>query len=290
MAYLRIRFRTGAETAARVGSALEAHGALAVTMENAEQDAFFETDLADAPDWRTQFVTGLFRAGVCATDIAASVSAAVGAALEPRIDTLPEQDWERAWLHDYQPLRISDEFWVCPSWCAPPDPAAVNLIMDPGLAFGTGTHATTALCLQWLARRSPPPVRVLDYGCGSGILAIAALLLGAEHAVGVDVDPRALMASETNARRNGVAERYQACTPNEIRTDLRVDLLMANILAEVIVSLADRLIPRVVPGGRILLSGVLDTQVNALVRRFEADFQLTYETLDNWALLIGCKK
>ena len=147
-------------------------------------------------------------------------------------DIVEDQVWERAWMDSFQPLRCGERLWICPSWQAPPDPDAVNLLLDPGLAFGTGTHPTTALCLQWLDREALTGRTVLDYGCGSGILAIAALLLGADTAVAVDNDPQALIATRDNAERNGIdPARLQTLLPEQLPDDARFDIIVANILA-----------------------------------------------------------
>jgi len=159
-----------------------------------------------------------------------------------------DKDWEREWMDDFKPLRFGDRLWIVPSWHDAPDPHAANLLLDPGLAFGTGTHPTTALCLEWLDGQDVTSRQVIDYGCGSGILGLAALLLGADHVIGVDTDPQALEASRENARRNKVEEeRLDLFLPGD-EPDTMADIMLANILAQPLIGLAPRLAAKVKPG------------------------------------------
>ena len=160
---------------------------------------------------------------------------------EIEVTLVEDKDWERAWMDDFQPLKFGERLWIVPSWHDAPDPEAANLMLDPGLAFGTGTHPTTALCLEWLDGQDMQGKQVIDYGCGSGILGLAALLLGADHVIGVDTDPQALEASRENARRNGVEEARLDLYLPEDEPDTRCDVMLANILAQPLIGLAPHL-------------------------------------------------
>ena len=173
--------------------------------------------------------------------------------------SVPDEDWVAKSREQFGPIRVSAHLWIVPTWRAPPEPEAINLVLDPGLAFGTGSHPSTRLCLQWLERSIAGGETVLDYGCGSGILAIAALKLGALRAVGVDIDPDAVTAARANARRNGVAgEFFEGRAP----LTFTADVVIANILANPLKVLAPMLASRCSHGGRIALSGILSDQAS----------------------------
>lgn len=194
-------------------------------------------------------------------------------------------------MDNFQPLRFGQRLWIVPSWHQPPEPQAVNLHLDPGLAFGTGTHPTTALCLEWLDGQSLHDCNVLDFGCGSGILAIAALLLGAKQACGTDIDPQALEASRDNATRNGIdAARFPLYLPSEMPADT-FDLVLANILAGPLVQLAPTISQHVRQGGHLVLSGILAEQAEEVRAAYQADFILdpTAEK-DGWVRISGVRR
>jgi ribosomal protein L11 methyltransferase len=201
------------------------------------------------------------------------------------LETLSEQDWVRRTQAQFGPLRIADKLWVIPSWCEPVDAEAINLELDPGLAFGTGSHPTTRLCLRWLAANLVPGQSVLDYGCGSGILAIAAAKLGAATVTGTDIDPRAIEASRANGERNGVSARF--VLPDALMPD-QVDIVVANILANPLRLLAPMLAARVREEGAIVLSGILEDQVAAVRGAYRRWFKLgAWGTDDGWVALTG---
>jgi ribosomal protein L11 methyltransferase len=261
-AWLQLEFPLGELDAERVQDALEALGALAVTLADAADDPIYEPPPGATPLWQRSRVTALFDA---ATDRAA-LREALSATLEVplpahRFTVLADRDWEREWLKDFKPMRFGARLWVVPTAFQAPEPGAVNLILDPGLAFGTGTHPTTALCLEWLDDHAQTLAgkRVLDFGCGSGILAIAAALLGAREVEALDLDPQALLATEENAARNGVAARIQVALP-EAGSVGPFDLLVANILSGPLIDLAPVLMARLGPGAPFALSGILAAQ------------------------------
>ena len=213
-----------------------------------------------------------------------------GPQLQYEVSELVDQDWERVWLSGFEPTQVGQDLWVCPSWLTPPVAEAVNLTIDPGLAFGTGTHPTTAMCLHWLDQHRPHDKLVVDYGCGSGILAVAALRLGASRAWGVDIDPHAISASTQNAGRNGVADRFNACQMPGLPEGLRVDLLIANILSKVLIDLRYTLTALVGRRGTLLLTGVLHDQTQEVRDAFAPNFQFEQIRHDEWSMLVGNRR
>ena len=289
----------------RYERALESVGALAVTLADAHADApdeqaIFEPGVGETPLWHDLVLTALFEAGT-PRDL---LLYALGAADEGldwsnvSFRDVADQDWERAWMDQYEPLRFGRRTWIVP-WnhdlpaeADAPDAAVVRL--DPGLAFGSGTHPTTALCLQWLDALADEgalrEARVLDFGCGSGILALAALKLGAAQAVGVDNDPQALTATADNAERNGVADRLHVHAPED-EPAATYPVVVANILASALVSLADTLTARVAPGGRIAMSGILAGQEDDVIERYSTAFEhLRAERQEDWMRVTGVRR
>ncbi|HJW47207.1 MAG TPA: 50S ribosomal protein L11 methyltransferase [Lysobacter sp.] len=289
----------------RYERALEDVGALAVTLADAHADApdeqaIFEPGVGEQPLWGELVLTALFPDDTDALMLLAALES-----FDPelqwtqtRFRKVEDQDWERAWMDQYVPLRFGVHTWIVP-WnnelpeeAQTPDAAIVRL--DPGLAFGSGTHPTTALCLQWLDELARDGVlrnqRVLDFGCGSGILALAALKLGAAHAVGVDNDPQALIATHDNAERNEVADRLEVFLPND-EPVTTYPIVVANILASALVALADTLIARVAPGGRLAMSGILRGQEDEVMARYADAFDdLRAERLEEWMRVTGIRR
>ncbi len=284
MAWLELKLALGGLDADTVEEALLEAGALSVTLEDAGDEPIYEPE-ADKPSlWSDTRLTALFPADADMPAVTARLKAALSLAELPphRIEPLEDRDWVREWLKDFKPMRFGRRLWICPTAFTPPDPTAINLMLDPGLAFGTGTHATTALCLDWLDAHPPEGLQVLDYGCGSGILAIAAARLGARSVWAVDNDPQALVATRDNAERNHVSDRIQVAAPEGLPAS-PVKLLLANILAGPLVSLAPRFAGLLEPGGTLVLSGILESQEpdirQAYAGAFE-DFAVTAK--DGW--------
>ena len=206
------------------------------------------------------------------------------------IETIENQHWERAWLDHFKPMRFGSRLWIYPSHITPPADDSVNIILDPGLAFGTGTHPTTALCLQWLDSQTLHNKTMIDYGCGSGILAIAALKLGASHAWGTDRDPQALTASKWNAEQNGVLSKLSLSLPGEF-VPVKADIVVANILGGILIELHQTLSGLVKRGGKLVMSGLLTDQIDDVKTAFANDFSFTdTQTLENWVLLEATKQ
>ncbi|MFT5609788.1 MAG: ribosomal protein L11 methyltransferase [Arenicella sp.] len=273
-----------------VSTILDVFLAKAVTTENAGQVEFYEIAFPGTPDWEKVTVTGLFEEQVDVEPIIEFIHSQLsGQEVPTSIAKLVDQDWARVWLSSFKPIQVGTKLWVCPSWCEPVDADARNIILDPGLAFGTGTHATTAMCLNWLSEKNLSMQNVLDYGSGSGILAIAAVFSGAVHADAVDIDPLAVTACKDNAERNGVADRVIAYLPDQIGSDSQqpraYDLVIANILAEVIIELRDILLVHLKPDGRLLLTGILNTQADRVIAAFGDDYNFEKKIQDQWCLL-----
>ena len=272
-----------------VSEILESFLALAVTTENAGNDEFYEVAFPGTPDWQKVKLTALFNASVDLQEIAEFVLAQCARSndveVPVQIGQLDDQDWQRVWLSSFKPIQVGKDLWVCPSWCEPTQPKARNIILDPGLAFGTGTHATTHMCLSWLAEQPLDGQQVLDYGSGSGILAIASLFSAARHADAVDIDPLAVAACRENAKRNGVEHTLNAYLPAD-SPDRRYQLVIANILADVIIELRDTLLLHLTHDGTLLLTGILNSQAEKIKQTFP-ELKFTHQTEGHWCLLIG---
>ncbi|WP_045858095.1 50S ribosomal protein L11 methyltransferase [Teredinibacter purpureus] len=293
MPWLQLRIQSARERAPLLETTLLENGSLAVTFEDNADQPIFEPALGETPLWHETRITGLFEADIDTADIGEKVSAYFFQETGETLTTinwhlLEDKDWEREWMSHYHPIQCADNLWICPSWTPPPDQNAVNLMLDPGLAFGTGTHPTTFLCLQWLAEQNIECKTAIDYGCGSGILGIAALLLGASHVTGTDIDPQALLATRDNAARNALEpERFPVFFPANCPTDT-VDVVLANILAGPLVELAPTLCALLKPGGKLCLSGVLNTQRDAIVQAYETAIEIDeIRVKDEWICITG---
>lgn len=289
MPWLELRINSTREQASLVEQALIDNGALSVTLQDNADQPIFEPALGETPLWQDTRVTGLFEADVDTQTIAQMLMQDIAAPLHWHV--VEDKDWEREWMQHYHPIQCAESLWICPSWLAPPDPKATNILLDPGLAFGTGTHPTTFLCLQWLGSQTLHGKSVVDYGCGSGILGIAALLLGATQAVGVDIDPQALLATQDNAQRNGLVKAvFPVYYPNHAPVQHH-DLVFANILAGPLVELAPTLLALLKPGGEICLSGILVSQAQAVMEAYRSaiDFY-PIASKEEWVCLCGRSK
>jgi len=284
---------TDARVADALSDALLAQGAQSVSVEDAHAGTAEETPLYGEPGvptqgaWPQSLVKALCAQGADPGQIVAAACAQVGLAPLPdyRAETVGDEDWVRLSQSQFEPIRISEKLWIVPSWAMAPDPDAINLVFDPGLAFGTGSHPTTRLCLQWLERTVRGGERILDYGCGSGILAIAALRLGARDALGVDVDPQALVVARANAARNQIDVRF---VDTETTPDFQADLVVANILANPLILLAPLLAGHLGKGGRIALSGILEAQAEEVMNAYAPWFAMRVSASDEgWVLLEG---
>jgi ribosomal protein L11 methyltransferase len=286
MPWLELHIHSTRDQAEDFEDHLLAAGAHSVTLEDNADQPLFEPALGETPLWAQTRVIGLYDADSNTRAIESQLP--LQTAVRWRWKTLEDKDWEREWMANYHPNQCAPNLWICPSWLTPPDPQAVNLMLDPGLAFGTGTHPTTFLCLAWLAAQSLRGKRIMDYGCGSGILGIGALLLGADEAIGVDLDPQAILASRENTLRNGLAaERFRLVYPNQCPDDT-VEVVVANILAGPLVELKPCLLNHLAPTGWLCLSGILREQAATVMAAY-AD-SITFDpiqTREEWVCLTG---
>ena len=297
--YTALRFDADAGAADAWSDALLDAGALSVDIADPQAGTAAEMPLYGEPGvtinsrWPVARLTALFPTEV---DVACALAKAgddLGwASPAHEMIAIAEQDWVRATQAQFSPLHIHDRLWIVPSWCEPPEPSAINVTLDPGLAFGTGSHPTTRLCLEWLARELPPDANVLDYGCGSGILAIAAAKLGARHVTGVDVDVPAIDAARANAAVNRVAATFALPDALDAGAAGTFDVVVANILANPLILLAPALAARTRAGGRIVLSGVLADQAAQVAVAYAPWFmmKLWKSGEDGWIALEGWRQ
>ena len=291
MPWLQLKCSTQPQFVEQLAEWLTDHGALSVTYEDAADQPLYEPPPGETPLWQHTIVTGLYEANTDIEAIMQAVQHHPHAVIDNvRIEILEDKDWVREWMTRYQPMQFGDSLWIVPSHHTPPDPTAVNILLDPGLAFGTGTHPTTAMCLRWLASHPPLAQVVVDYGCGSGILGIAAAKLGARQVMAIDNDPQALLATARNAEHNQVTS-YIRCLGIESPLQLQCDTLLANILAGPLISLAPRFSEIVRPGGNIVLSGILAEQAETVRHAYATwfNFQDALQQ-DDWVLLNATRK
>lgn len=283
------------EEAESLSDALMELGALAVSIEDAAAGTTGETPVFGEPGmpidtlWQSNLVISLFDQSADVPRLLQDAAAAVNYRLpDYRIESVAEQDWVRLTQAEFAPIPISARLWIVPTWHAAPNPDAINLVLDPGLAFGTGSHPTTRLCLQWLEQHVQPADSVLDYGCGSGILTIAALKFGVWHAWGVDIDPLSVTTARENALTNRVnAEFYLP----DADPGTRSSVVIANILTNPLLALAPLLADRCLPGGKLVLSGILDEQAEKILRAYQTWFELSvWRSEEGWVCLSGAKR
>ena len=269
-------------------------GAVSIVLEDAGDQPLFEPLPGESPLWDEVVLTAIFQLSPISDDDSDSDMTpqsldfeALGHDIAVQVQasrvwlsSLEDKDWEREWMSHYHPIPCANNLWIVPNWLTPPDPNAVNIIMDPGLAFGTGYHATTRLCIDWLTEQPLADKVVIDYGCGSGILGIAALLLGAKQVYSVDIDPQAILATTQNAERNGVSDQLLAFLPqqfNDFITQndvLPVDIIVANILAKPLMELAPYFATLIKPNGPIVLAGLIEGQTDDVKQAYQDYFAL----------------
>lgn len=295
MPWLQIRVQTTPDYVPAFEDTLLECGALVVTFEDVHDDPVYEPELNTTPLWNHTRMTGLFEADADIEHIRPVVehkAQQLGQSdINLKIEILEDKDWIREWMDSYHPIQFGKRLWVCPSWREVPDANAVNLMLDPGLAFGTGTHPTTALCLEWLDSVDCKNKTVVDYGCGSGILGIAALLLGASNMIGIDIDPQAVEATQANAERNGIeASRYEVKLP-PYEGDIKADIVVANILAGPLAELAPVITALVKPNGQLALSGILANQAHNVIDAYREAFHIDSVTeKEEWVRIVATKR
>ncbi|WP_374086450.1 50S ribosomal protein L11 methyltransferase [Methylomicrobium lacus] len=292
MAWQQITVITDEKTAPAVADLFSDLGAVSVTYMDAEDEPVYEPAIGETKIWSNTEVIALYELDADIDGVTSRVRQAFDAALlrDWRQELIEDQAWERAWMEYYHPMKFADKLWVCPTGQEQEEPGTVCMLLDPGLAFGTGTHPTTALCLEWLAEHDLAGKTVIDYGCGSGILAVAAVLLGAKVAHAVDIDPQALTATLSNAEKNAVQDKIKVYLPEQLPA-MQADIVLANILAKPLCELSARISELVVPGGALILSGILAEQTEQVADAYRALIELNAPTQqEDWIRLDGLKR
>lgn len=292
MPWIQLKINSKAEHAEQIGEMLSANGAQAVTFIDAKDTPMYEPKPGEVMLWPDTQVVGLYDAEFDMQRVLSNLKKAriLGPDFKHKLDQLEDKDWEREWMENFHPMQFGQRLWICPSWRDVPNPNAVNVMLDPGLAFGTGTHPTTSLCLQWLDSLELSQSTVVDFGCGSGILGIAALKLGAKRVVGIDIDPQALLASQDNANRNQVGEQIELYLP-ENQPELEADVVLANILAGPLRELRQVITAYCKPGGLLVLSGILENQAQEIADLYCQDFEMQPIAIEGeWARVSGRRK
>jgi ribosomal protein L11 methyltransferase len=272
-------------------------GAVSVTLDDAEDQALLEPLPGETPLWDNVIVTGIFQQDEEQPLDADALSQFISTQIEHtaiRSEVIEDQAWERAWMDYYEPIQVADNLWIVPEWLEAPNPEVTNIKLDPGLAFGTGNHASTFLCLQWLAGLDLKDKVVIDYGCGSGILGVAALLLGAKYVYATDIDPQAVLATKQNAELNGVADRLWVGLPEDFEAHYqdKTEILVANILAKPLMMLVETFYNLTVPNAQIALAGLIEEQIEDVKAAYAPYFEITGQQMreENWCRLSGHRK
>ena len=269
MSWIQVYAEVPKRYAEALSDALEAMGSLAVTLTDAADSPIFEPPIGTTPIWPDTRVTGLFEASRDTDALLALLGSRWPqmAQFPVRVEALEDKDWVREWMDQFKPVKFGERLWVVPSWLTPPEPDSIHLLLDPGLAFGTGDHPTTALCLTWLSNHELSGKTVIDFGCGSGILACAAAKLGAGRVVGTDIDPQAMHASSQNAEQNQV--KLELYLPDQMPI-VKAEIVVANILFNPLKMLAPQLLTLLAPNGLLVMSGILIEQVAPLIEHYQA--------------------
>jgi len=293
MPWQQLICRTSKAHQENINDLMEEHNVLSVTIQDAEDNPVLEPLPGETPLWNKLIITALFEEDADLKPLVSQLNANKETWDISNIATeiLEDQIWERAWMENFHPMQFGDNLWIYPSGYEIPDDDSVKILLDPGLAFGTGTHPTTALCLEWLDQNPPNGLIAIDYGCGSGVLAIAAIKLGAKHVVATDIDPQAITATLDNMQRNTIAiEKISRCLPEDCPAT-PVDLLIANILSGPLVELYPTLNALIVNGGTLVLSGILEEQQDDIINTYSTSFNnIQVNVLDGWIRVSATKK
>lgn len=300
MAWQQIHIQCEKSQAEMTETLLLEFEALSISLDDAGDQPLFEPLPGESPLWDDIIITGLFDTSIDLESISHEIAQQVNAT---RVwsSFVDDKDWEREWMKHYQPIECANGLWIVPKWLPAPKPDATNIFMDPGLAFGTGYHATTRLCLDWLTEQDLTNKIIIDYGCGSGILGVAGLMLGAKYVYAVDIDPQAVLATRQNAERNGVGEQLQAFLPDEFQQFceknqiLPIDMITANILAKPLIQLAPYFSTLIKKDGQIVLAGLIENQVDDVKNAYQPFFAMsndfTYQSHEDrhWHRLSGIR-
>lgn len=290
MPWLQLIIPTNETDADKLSDALMEQGAVSVTLQDMQDQPMLEPAVGTTPMWSQTRAIGLFDANVDLAKIIIQIEQQLRKKIPDwKGEQLEDKDWVRAWMDDFKPMQFGEKLWVVPSTFEPPNPDAANILLDPGLAFGTGTHPTTSMCLKWLDANPPTDKDIIDFGCGSGILAIGALLLGAKHAEAIDLDPQALIATKDNAEKNHVLSKIKTYLPNEFPKQT-TPLLLANILASPLIELAPYFAELTATQGHIVLSGILAEQADEVLAAYQPNFEIQiWKQEGDWVCLAGIR-
>lgn len=291
MPWIQIKLGTTDKKAKKISGMLAGFGAASVTYMDTVDNPVYEPLPGETKLWTNTTVIGLFEADTNTKPIIDFFYDHFGDDITYKVEQLEDKDWVREWMKQFAPIKCGNKLWICPSWCEAPDPSAVNVLLDPGLAFGTGTHPTTFMCLSWLDSIDLKDKTVVDFGCGSGILAVSALKLGAKKVIGIDIDPQAIDSSLENAKRNNVADKLELYLPENQPKDIQADILVANILAGPLRELAPTISSMVAPNGLFAISGIIESQCSEMVNIYQKWFKLDEPmTKEEWCRINGIKK
>ena len=291
MAWLQLIIPTNDTQADQLSDALMEQGAVSVTLQDMQDQPMLEPAIGTTPMWSQTRAVGLFDSNVDLEKIIIQIEQQLRIKIPDwKGEPLEDKDWVRAWMDNFKPMQFGEKLWVVPSTFEPPQADAANILLDPGLAFGTGTHPTTSMCLEWLDANPPIGKEIIDFGCGSGILAIGAILLGAKHAEAIDLDPQALLATVDNAEKNNVSENIKTYLPKDFPNQT-TSLLLANILASPLIELASYFADLILPQGNIVLSGILAEQADNVLAAYKENFDIEiWKQQDDWICLAGTRK
>ncbi len=291
MAWLQLIIPTNDTNADQLSDALMEQGAVSVTLQDMQDQPMLEPAVGTTPMWSQTRAVGLFDVNVDLAKIITRIEQQLRKKIPDwKGEQLEDKDWVRAWMDNFKPMQFGKKLWVVPSTFEPPQADAANILLDPGLAFGTGTHPTTSMCLEWLDANPPINKKIIDFGCGSGILAIGAILLGAKHAEAIDLDPQALIATNDNAEKNNVANNIKTYLPDEF-PDQTTSLLLANILASPLIELAPYFADLTASKGHIVLSGILAEQAGNVLNAYQTNFDIQiWKQHEDWVCLAGSRK
>lgn len=291
MTWQQITLTTTESIAPNLSDAFSELGAVSVTYMDAADEPVYEPNIGETKIWTHTKVIALFEMDIDIKSVKLALTRQFGQQTlsQWQSQILEDQVWERAWMEHYHPMKFGNKLWVCPTHQEQQEAGTVCLTLDPGLAFGTGTHPTTALCLEWLASHDLKDKVLIDFGCGSGILAVAALLLGAKQVHAIDIDPQALIATKDNAEKNGVLANIQCYLPEDFQT-INADIVIANILANPLIELAEQLIDLIKPQGQLILSGILNEQAQAVSLAYSTQLHVSSPIKqDDWCRLDAVK-
>lgn len=289
----QLKIQVESEKAVKLEEKLLEAGAISISFLDAKDQPIFAEELGSVFLWQQTYILALFNHSTNLDSLISELNKVLSITNSNKLEIIEIQDqnWQEKWKKDFKPINFGKNLWICPSWDPPPDPSATNIILDPGLAFGSGNHITTSLCLKWLAQFLVEGSKVVDYGCGSGVLSIASAMLGASKIYAVDNDPQAITATIDNSLKNRLDKDTITTYLPEALPEIKADILLANILAKPLIDLAEHFSGKLRPGGHIVLSGILRDQTTLICDHYEKWFSIEKSIIEqDWALLTGTRK